>query len=71
MGLANETGIAVGGAVVPPLAVYLAHLGGTGTTPLSLLLLLLAVVGAGGLALLPCRHGGSEPDDAPRLADIP
>ncbi|MFC4944239.1 MFS transporter [Pseudonocardia sp. GCM10023141] len=55
MGLANETGIAVGGAVVPPLAVYLAYLPGAGTTALSLLLIAVAALGVAGLALLPRR----------------
>jgi hypothetical protein len=66
MGVANETGIAIGGAVVPPIAVYLAYLaylGGGATTPLSLLLLGLATAGLSGLLVVP-RRGGSRHDPA-------
>lgn len=53
MGLANETGIAIGGAAIPPLAVALSFWNGAGTAPLSLLLIGLAVLGFVGLILLP------------------
>jgi MHS family shikimate/dehydroshikimate transporter-like MFS transporter len=66
MGLANEVGIAIGGAAIPPLAVYLSFLEGTGTTPLSLLLIGLAVLGLVGLVLLP-RTGASL--TAPAVTD--
>lgn len=70
MGLANETGIAIGGAVVPPLAVSVAFLEGAGTAPLSLLLVGVALLGFVGLVLLP-RQGSRETAGAPAVADPP
>jgi MHS family shikimate/dehydroshikimate transporter-like MFS transporter len=64
MGLATETGTAIGGAVVPPLAVYLSYVDGAGTTPLSLLIIGLALLALLGLLLLPRRYAGlAEPVD--------
>ncbi|MFC4944238.1 MFS transporter [Pseudonocardia sp. GCM10023141] len=61
MGVGIETGTAVGGAVVPPLAVALTFSGTAGTAPLSLLVMALAVLGLAGLALL--RWTGSRNRD--------
>jgi len=68
MGVANETGIAIGGAVVPPLAVALSLWNGHGTAPLSLLLIGLAVLGFVGLILLPPQE---EPATVPAVAHHP
>lgn len=63
MGIASETGIAIGGAAIPPLAVYLSHLAGANTTPLSLLLIAVAAAGLVGLLILP-RLAARVPLDA-------
>jgi MFS family permease len=70
MGVANETGIAIGGAVVPPLAVYLAYLGGGATTSLSVLLLGLATAGLVGLLVVPRREGTRQAPTPPGPAAV-
>jgi MFS family permease len=66
MGLAFETGTAIGGAAIPPLAVYLSYVEGAGTTPLSLLIVGVAGLGLLGLFVLPRTKAGlEEPSGTP------